>query len=123
MIMGLWDYGIMLAAAPALPESGFFGVMLYILYLVNTDIAGQAESLQAGKANSYPEYVSIPVKISCSSFESGKGQINQFTTNWLISLLECDTIWRHIEVQKEGWTLGSNNNEISFDQQDPIGIA
>lgn len=73
---------------PSSPESEFFGVTLYILYLVSPDVVGQAEFLQARKANSYPKYVSIPIKISYCSFQSGKDQINRLKTNWLTSLLE-----------------------------------
>lgn len=47
-----------------------------------------AKALEAGKANSYPEYVAIPVKVNLYFFQNGRTQNNQLAPNGFMDLLK-----------------------------------
>ena len=50
-------------------------------------VAALAETLQSGKANTYLEFVSIPVRMNGWPFQDGGAPCSQLATKWLVGFL------------------------------------
>ena len=63
-----------------------------------------AKALLAGKANLYPRYMLIQVKMSHCLFQGGRSLISQLTMKWLVVLFEISFV-QHQFLFLDGWTL------------------
>lgn len=72
-----------------------------------------AKALLAGKANLYPRYMLIQVKMSHCLFQGGRSPISQLAMKWLVVLFAISFV-QHRFLFLDGWTLARAVTRSAF---------